>query len=82
MRVPCITGVNDSPEQIAAISSFVSGIGLSQIVLLPYNGAAGAKYEWLGVDFDLSGLETQSEETMEELAAICRQDGLSVQIGG
>jgi len=82
VRVPCIAGVNDSPEQIGAISRFVSGIGLSQIVLLPYNGAAGAKYEWLGRAFDLSGVETQSDAVMNELAAICRGHGLHVQIGG
>ncbi|MBI3957338.1 MAG: glycyl-radical enzyme activating protein [Chloroflexi bacterium] len=82
VRVPCITGINDSPEQIGAISRFVSGIGLSQIVLLPYNGAAGAKYEWIERAFALGNRETQSEETMHRLADICRQDGLNVQIGG
>jgi pyruvate formate lyase activating enzyme len=82
VRVPCIAGVNDSPEQIAAVSRLVSSMGLSQIVLLPYNGAAEAKYEWLGRDFALKDTVTQSEETMNELADICRQDGLLVQIGG
>jgi len=82
VRVPCISGVNDSPEQIQSISRFVSGIGLSQIALLPYNGAAGAKYEWLGRDFDLSDKDTQSDGYMNELANICRHEGLSVQIGG
>ena len=80
--MPCIAGVNDSPEQIRAISRLVSDMGLSHIVLLPYNSAAGAKYEWLGCDFALHNTETQSEDTMNELADICRQDGLNVQIGG
>ncbi len=82
VRVPCISGVNDSPEQIQSISRFVSGIGLSQIALLPYNAAAGAKYEWVGRDFDLPDKDTQSDEYMNELAGICRQEGLFVQIGG
>ena len=82
VRVPCIAGVNDSPEQIQAVSRLVSGMGLSRIVLLPYNGAAGAKYEWLGWEFALPHAATQSEETMNELADICRRDGLHVQIGG
>ena len=82
VRVPCISGVNDSPEQIRAIARFVSGVGLSQMVLLPYNGAAGAKYEWLSREFDLSDRETQSDKYINELADICRREGLKVQIGG
>lgn len=82
IRVPCIPTINDSPAQIAATAHFVAGCGLAQIVLLPYNGAAGAKYEWLGRDFDLGNAAPQSDETMNNLAAICRQASLTVQIGG
>lgn len=82
VRVPCITGVNDSPEQIAALSQLVADMGLTHIVLLPFNGAAGAKYEWLGCDFALPNAVTQSDETMNELADICRRAGLQVQVGG
>ena len=82
VRVPCIAGVNDSPEQIRAVSRLVSGMKLSRIVLLPYNDAAGAKYEWLGREYALPDAMTQSHENMNELADICRQDGLHVQIGG
>jgi pyruvate formate lyase activating enzyme len=82
VRVPCIAGVNDSPQQIGAISRLVSQMGLSQIVLLPYNSAAGAKYEWLGHEFALQDAVTQSDETMNKLAELCRRDGLQVQIGG
>ena len=82
VRVPCIPGINDGSHQIEAIARFVSQVGISEIVLLPYNGAAGAKYEWLGRRFDLADREPQSEETMSQLATICRQSGLNVQVGG
>ena len=82
VRVPCIAGVNDAPEQIEAVARLVSGMGLSQIVLLPYNSAAGAKYEWLGCDFALPNAARQSDAAMDELAEICRRAGLQVQIGG
>lgn len=82
VRVPCIPSINDGPAQIAATARLVAGSGLSQIVLLPYNGAAGAKYEWLEREFDLGDVEPQSDETMNNLAAICRQAGLTVHIGG
>ena len=64
------------------MSRLVAEMGLSQIVLLPYNSAAGAKYEWLGCDFALPNAEKQSDATLAELAEICRLDGLNVQIGG
>ncbi len=82
VRVPCIPGVNDSPQQIRATAGFVAEIGIERIVLLPYNGAAGAKYEWIGLAFELEGKETQCDEYMNRLADLCRQDGLFVQIGG
>ena len=82
VRVPCISGVNDSLAQIEGTARFVASIGLSQIVLLPYNSAAGAKYAWLGREFALSDTETQDDHYMNNLADICRQAGLQVQIGG
>lgn len=82
VRVPCIPGVNDSPQQISSTAQFVAEVGIERIVLLPYNGAAGAKYEWIGMDYELDGVETQSDEYMNRLSDLCRQEGLSVQVGG
>lgn len=79
-RVPCIPGLNDDPVNIAATAAFARDAGLAAIHLLPYNISAGAKYHWLGQDYSLAGLDTQSSETMEELAAICRAYGLSVSV--
>jgi len=82
VRVPCITGINDSVEQIRATAQFVAEAGLEHIVLLPFNGAAGAKYAWIDQPFLLVDRETQTEETMASLADACREEGLSVQVGG
>ncbi len=82
VRVPCIAGINDRPVDIRTTARFVSELGLSDIVLLPYNGAAGAKYEWIALPFKLEGRETQSEDYMASLAEICTQEGLTVQVGG
>jgi pyruvate formate lyase activating enzyme len=82
VRVPCITGVNDSPDQIRAVAQIVAEAGLSQIVLLPYNSAAGAKYEWLDCEFALPDTARQSDAALTALADVCRDCGLQVQIGG
>ena len=51
VRVPCIPGMNDDPANICATAALVRQAGLTTIHLLPYNSAAGAKYQWLGRDY-------------------------------
>lgn len=82
VRVPCIPGINDSEDQIGSMASLVSRLGVKKLALLPYNAAAGAKYEWVGRTFDLSDKETQTQEYLASLADICREEGLVVQVGG
>ncbi len=82
IRVPCITGINDSQEQIGAVARFAADLGLKNIVLLPYNAAAGAKYGWIDQLYSLEDRETQTEEHMALLADVCCRVGLTVQVGG
>ena len=82
VRVPCIPGINDSEEQIRVTASLVRRFGINRIAILPYNAVAGAKYEWIGRPLALPVKETQSAEYLSSLAAICRHEGLEVQVGG
>ncbi len=81
-RVPCIPDINDSREQIRETARLVARFGIKEIALLPFNAAAGAKYDWFARPFPLKGKERQSADYMLELATICRTEGLEVQIGG
>jgi pyruvate formate lyase activating enzyme len=52
IRVPLIPGVTDTDINLAAIAETVRGLpGLLRVDLLPYNKAAGAKYESVGMEF-------------------------------
>jgi len=52
IRVPLVPGVTDTDENLARIASTVLGLpGLLRVDLLPYNQAAGGKYESLGMEF-------------------------------
>jgi len=82
VRVPCVPGFNDDPAHIGRLAGLVARLGIPRIDLLPYNPAAGAKYEWLGRPFGLGQIETQSAEQMEHLAQICRAAGVTVNVGG
>ena len=81
VRVPCIPGLTDTDDNVAACAAFVRALGLTSIHLLPYNAAAGAKYLWVGRPYDLGNLSTQTPERMEVLAEICRSYGLVADVG-
>lgn len=80
VRVPLIPGVTDTAENVGATYALMARLGLRRIALLPYNPAAGAKYEWLDRPYTVEG-EVQSREALEALAAPGRAAGLEVEIG-
>ena len=54
IRVPLVPAVTDTNENLAAIAETVRDIaGLVRVELLPYNRAAGGKYEAAGMTFDV-----------------------------
>jgi pyruvate formate lyase activating enzyme len=53
VRVPLVPGVTDTDDNLEAIAAFVQRLpGLVRVDLLPYNKAAGAKYEAVGLTYD------------------------------
>ena len=76
IRIPCIPSLNDSAFQVMKTARYVSKLGLKQIELLRYNEVAGAKYEWLDATYELEGMKTQSQKTMDQLESICLEAGL------
>lgn len=81
VRVPCIPGATDGREQIATVAQHAARIGVRRIELLPYNEAAGAKYQWLGLPYALNGARRQSPTYMHELARLCADCGLAAMVG-
>ena len=52
IRVPLVPGVTDTNENLAVIANTVAKLpGLIEVDLLPYNRAAGSKYEYAGMKF-------------------------------
>jgi pyruvate formate lyase activating enzyme len=52
IRVPLVPGVTDTDENLAGIANTVAKLpGLIEVDLLPYNRAAGSKYEYAGMKF-------------------------------
>lgn len=52
IRVALVPGVTDTDQNLTSIARTVSGLsGLLQVDLLPYNQAAGSKYQYAGMEF-------------------------------
>jgi pyruvate formate lyase activating enzyme len=79
VRTPVIPGVNDSPEEIAAIAGFCAQLpGLVAYELLAFHPMAAGKYDALGIDYRARDLKTPSRERMEALADVARHFGITV----
>lgn len=64
IRIPLITGLNDSDENINQLGQFMKTLGLKRVDLLPYHSFSLSKYKALGEDYGLGGLDTLSQEQL------------------
>jgi pyruvate formate lyase activating enzyme len=78
-RVPLVPGITDTEENLRGIFGFMQQQGLGRVALLPYNPAAGAKYEWLDRPYQILGA-SQSGKRLDELVALAREVGLDATI--
>ena len=54
LRVPLIPGITDTDENLREAVDAAIRLKIAEIQLLPYNAAAGAKYEWIAREFALN----------------------------
>jgi len=80
IRMPLIPGITDTEDNLCGLFSFMRDAGLSRVALLRYNPSAGAKYEWLGLPYEIAG-EPQSGERLAELASMAQGAGLEATVG-
>ena len=83
IRVPVIPGFNNTPEEISAIASFAATLpGVSNLHLLPYHRLGEGKYEGLGREYKLHGVEPMKKEYVTSLLDVAKKSGLNCRIGG
>jgi len=70
-RTPLITGMTDTDENLSAIASFLSSLGIGKAALLEYNPLWHAKLDKLGQD--TRGAETSREWMDKKHVAHCRE---------
>jgi pyruvate formate lyase activating enzyme len=76
VRIPCIPGINDDPENIRDTAEYVASLKIPVIQLMPYNSMASEKYRWIGKNYLLSNSETRNKGYYEELNRIIESVGI------
>ena len=61
VRLPLITGCNDSAENIVGVLELMRKFGLDTLQVLPLNLAGGAKYAWIGAESKLADNTTPKQ---------------------
>ena len=83
IRIPLVPGLNDDDENIGATGRYVLSLkGVKWIELLPYHSGGREKNTRLLSNLELIEAQTQSVQQLKDIAAILRQKGLNVKIGG
>ena len=83
IRVPVIPTFNDTETEISAIAEFAKTLpGVTKLHLLPYHRLGKDKYDGLGREYELEGLELIPNEKMEKLLNVAKKSELNCQIGG
>ena len=82
VRVPLIPGYNDSIENLRQVAEFAKTLtNVERMSLLPYNGAAGAKYSFIGRKYTLEHLDGQRNQEKADLMNFFSSVGIEVEVG-
>lgn len=81
VRVPLIPGINDDHDNLHKTSEFIRALpNIICVELMGYHDMAAAKYEALGLDYQLKGIQTPGKDLLRAAADILEQSGLQVKI--
>lgn len=79
VRIPLIPGINDDEQNLVASARFLASLpGLAGVELMGYHDLAQAKYEALGMEYQLVGTQAPREVEMNRAAELLRSYGLQV----
>lgn len=70
IRQVIVPGYTDSKEQVQAMLNMLDGANVEHIDLLQYHTLGVSKWEELGIEYKLNGVEPPSEDVMDELRAL------------
>lgn len=80
-RIPVITGLNDSVENIKATAKFVKETGLEVINILHFHRLGESKYRQLGRTYQFAEQKPPADEQMRSIKKMIEEEGLVCFIG-
>jgi pyruvate formate lyase activating enzyme len=82
IRFPLIPGITDSDDNLEALANLVKSLnGKVEIVVLPYHKTAKGKYQRLGLEYKMKGIEPPSEERLLEVKTWLEGKGITIGTG-
>lgn len=83
-RIPIIPGINDTTEDIEAVTRFLQECNLNSrlITILPYHNLGVCKYEAMGKPYELNNLGIPDKDYMNEIKKTFESYGFEIKIGG
>jgi pyruvate formate lyase activating enzyme len=80
IRVPLIAGITDTEDNLRGIIAFSRQAGLKRVAFLPYNPSSAAKYEWLGLPYEIRGQPPDAGHLVR-LVNMAAEAGLEATVG-
>jgi len=82
VRMPVLPGINDGEQNVERTALFMKEHGLGTVHLLPYHNLALFKYDSLGRNYPLGGMQAPTDAKMREIQRKFEKFGLMAGIGG
>jgi pyruvate formate lyase activating enzyme len=77
VRFVLVPGLTDGKEIVASIAKFAAGLGnVQRVEVLPFHQMGRYKWEKLGLDYTLEGVQPPSRELAESVCGVFRAEGL------
>jgi glycyl-radical enzyme activating protein len=81
IRVPLISGYNDSPEHIERVAKLAAHVGAERLSLLPYHEGGLSKCGQIGKAYEIKENVEPAQEHIEHLADIIKAQGVEAFCG-
>lgn len=81
VRIPVVPGVNDTTAVMLSIFSFVKGLHLREVELLPYHRLGLGKYRGLGRPYKMASIESLELSDLDVFVQSGQEMGLNVRAG-
>ncbi len=82
IRFPLVPGITDDEQNVRDVAALAASAGVTRVDVLPYHRAGVVKYRRLGRTYALDAVPAASAGGAASAAAVMREFGLDVRIGG